>query len=52
MITHTQQLVSDTDNQLKELEKYKERHGKMQRDRLIDEFTAALTAYQASTHYL
>lgn len=46
MISHTQQLVTDTHVHLKEVEKCKERHGKMQRDRLIDEFTAALTAFQ------
>lgn len=46
MISHTQQLVTDTHVHLKEVEKCKERHGKMQRDRLIDEFTATLTTFQ------
>lgn len=50
MISHTQQLVTDTHNHLKEVEKCKERHWKIQRDRLIDEFTAALTAFQVYLH--
>lgn len=51
MISHTQQLVTDTHNHLKEVEKCKERHWKIQRDRLIDEFTAALTAFQVYSIY-
>ncbi|XP_017479919.1 PREDICTED: syntaxin-7 [Rhagoletis zephyria] len=47
IMTYTHQLVSDTNNQLKEVDKCKERHLKIQRDRLVDEFTAALTAFQA-----
>ncbi|CAD7082895.1 unnamed protein product [Hermetia illucens] len=46
IMTYTRQLVSDTDNLLKEIEKCKERHLKIQRDRLVDEFTSALTAFQ------
>ncbi|CAD7002306.1 syntaxin-7 [Ceratitis capitata] len=47
IMTYTHQLVSDTNNHLKEVDKCKERHLKIQRDRLVDEFTAALTAFQA-----
>lgn len=47
IMTYTNQLVSDTHNQLKEVEKCKERHLKIQKDRLVDEFTGALTAFQA-----
>ncbi|KAH8406298.1 hypothetical protein KR215_010763 [Drosophila sulfurigaster] len=47
LMTYTKQLVTDTNNQLKEVDKCKERHLKMQRDRLVDDFTAALTAFQA-----
>ncbi|XP_030372528.1 syntaxin-7 [Scaptodrosophila lebanonensis] len=47
LMTYTNQLVNDTNNQLKEVDKCKERHLKIQRDRLVDEFTAALTAFQA-----
>uniref|UniRef100_A0A1I8NYY9 t-SNARE coiled-coil homology domain-containing protein n=1 Tax=Stomoxys calcitrans TaxID=35570 RepID=A0A1I8NYY9_STOCA len=47
IMTYTHQLVSDTSNQLKESEKCKERHLKIQRERLLDEFTAALTKFQA-----
>ncbi|XP_023298478.2 syntaxin-7 [Lucilia cuprina] len=47
IMTYTHQLVSDTNNQLKEVDKCKERHLKIQRDRLVDEFTAALTSFQA-----
>ncbi|KAM8707893.1 hypothetical protein ACLKA7_014941 [Drosophila subpalustris] len=47
LMTYTKQLVTDTNNQLKEVDKCKERHLKIQRDRLVDEFTAALTAFQA-----
>ncbi|XP_067644335.1 syntaxin-7 [Eurosta solidaginis] len=46
ILTYTHQLVSDTNNHLKEVDKCKERHLKIQRDRLVDEFTAALTAFQ------
>lgn len=46
IMTYTHQLVSDTNNHLKEVDKCKERHLKIQRDRLVDEFTAALTAFQ------
>lgn len=44
--SYTQQLVTDTTNQL-DLVNCKERHLKIKRDRLVDEFTAALTAFQA-----
>ncbi|ALC43764.1 Syx7 [Drosophila busckii] len=47
LMTYTKQLVTDTNGQLKEVDKCKERHLKIQRDRLVDEFTAALTAFQA-----
>lgn len=47
IMTYTHQLVSDTNNQLKEVDKCKDRHLKIQRDRLVDEFTSALTAFQA-----
>ncbi|XP_037935464.1 syntaxin-7 [Teleopsis dalmanni] len=47
IMTYTHQLVSDTNNQIKEVDKCKERHLKIQRDRLVDEFTSALTAFQA-----
>jgi syntaxin 7 len=45
--TYTQQLIKDTDNLLKDLVNCKDRHLKIQRDRLVDEFTSALTAFQA-----
>jgi syntaxin 7 len=45
--TYTQQLIKDTDLSMKEVLNYKDRHLKIQKDRLIDEFTAALTAFQA-----
>lgn len=45
--SYTQQLISDTTNQLKDLVNCKERHLKIQRDRLVDEFSAALNAFQA-----
>jgi syntaxin 7 len=45
--TYTQQLIKDTDMSMKEVLNYKDRHLKIQKDRLIDEFTAALTAFQA-----
>lgn len=44
---YTQQLVKDTDNLLKNLN-FKDRHLKIQRDRLVDEFTSALTAFQVN----
>lgn len=47
IMTYTHQLVSDTNNLLKEVDKCKDRHLKIQRDRLVDEFTSALTAFQA-----
>lgn len=47
IMTYTNQLVTDTNNQINEVDKCKERHLKIQRDRLVDEFTAALTAFQA-----
>lgn len=37
----------DTDASLKDIVNCKDRHLKIQRDRLVDEFTAALTAFQA-----
>ncbi|XP_061399302.1 syntaxin-7-like, partial [Musca vetustissima] len=46
IMTYTNQLVMDTSIQLSEVEKCKERHLKIQRDRLVDEFTAALTKFQ------
>lgn len=46
LMTYTNQLVTDTNNQINEVDKCKERHLKIQRDRLVDEFTAALTAFQ------
>lgn len=49
-MTYTHQLVSDTSNQLKEIEKCKERHLKIQRDRLVDEFTALLTKFQVGLY--
>lgn len=45
--TYTQRLITDTTNLLNDLVNCKERHLKIQRDRLVDEFTAALTAFQA-----
>lgn len=44
--TYTQQLITDTDSRLKELVTNNDRHLKIQRERLVDEFTAALTAFQ------
>ncbi|KAI9587415.1 hypothetical protein GQX74_003261 [Glossina fuscipes] len=46
IMTYTNQVVSDTSNQLDEVEKCRERHLKIQRDRLVDEFTTAITAFQ------
>lgn len=46
--TYTQQLIKDTDSSLKDVVNCKDRHLKIQRDRLVDEFTAALTAFQAA----
>lgn len=45
--TYTQRLITDTTNLLNDLVNCKERHLKIQRDRLVDEFTAALTAFQS-----
>lgn len=45
--TYTQRLITDTTNLLNDLVNCKERHLKIQRDRLVDEFTTALTAFQA-----
>jgi len=46
--TYTQKLVKDTDGMIKDLvNKNDDRHLKIQKDRLVDEFTAALTAFQA-----
>lgn len=46
--TYTQQLVKDTDTLIKELVSSNDRHLKIQRDRLVDEFTTALNAFQVS----
>jgi syntaxin 7 len=40
-------LIKDTDASFKDIVNCKDRHLKIQRDRLVDEFTAALTAFQA-----
>lgn len=40
-------MVKDTGNLLNDLTNCKERHLKIQRDRLVDEFAAALTAFQS-----
>ncbi|XP_058459458.1 syntaxin-7 [Malaya genurostris] len=45
--TYTQRLITDTTNLLNDLVNCKERHLKIQRDRLVDEFGAALTAFQS-----
>ncbi|KFB50743.1 AGAP005543-PA-like protein [Anopheles sinensis] len=45
--SYTQQLITDTTTQLNDLVNCKERHLKIKRDRLVDEFTSALTAFQA-----
>ncbi|CRL01892.1 CLUMA_CG015270, isoform A [Clunio marinus] len=45
--SYTQQLIKDTDTSMREIVNCKDRHLKIQRDRLVDEFTAALTAFQA-----
>uniref|UniRef100_A0A182PP46 Queuine tRNA-ribosyltransferase accessory subunit 2 n=1 Tax=Anopheles epiroticus TaxID=199890 RepID=A0A182PP46_9DIPT len=45
--SYTQQLINDTTNQLNDLVNCKERHLKIQRDRLVDEFSTALNAFQA-----
>jgi len=47
IMTYTHQLVGDTNNLLKDLDKCKNRHLKIQIDRLVDEFTSAITAYQS-----
>lgn len=44
--TYTQQLVKDTNSSLRELIDCKDPHLKLQKDRLCDEFTAALTSFQ------
>lgn len=45
--TYTQQLVKDTDGILKDLvNNNNDRHLKIQRERLVDEFTTALTSFQ------
>lgn len=45
--TYTQQLVKDTDGILKDLvSNNNDRHLKIQRERLVDEFTTALTSFQ------
>uniref|UniRef100_U5EM41 Putative syntaxin 7 n=1 Tax=Corethrella appendiculata TaxID=1370023 RepID=U5EM41_9DIPT len=44
---YTQQLITDTDNLLNDLVNCNERHLKIQRDRLVDEFTAAITVFQS-----
>ncbi|CAM6031323.1 unnamed protein product, partial [Sphagnum compactum] len=44
---YTQQLIKDTGNLLNDLTNCKERHLKIQRDRLVDEFSSAITAFQA-----
>lgn len=45
--SYTQQLINDTTNQLNDLVNCKEPHLKVQRDRLVDEFSSALNAFQA-----
>lgn len=45
--TYTQQLIKDTNNLLRDLGNSKDRHLRIQRERLVDEFTSALTAFQA-----
>ncbi|XP_058059132.1 syntaxin-7 [Anopheles bellator] len=47
ILSYTQQLITDTTHQLNDLANCKERHLKIQCDRLVDEFTAALNAFQA-----
>lgn len=47
MRTYTQQLIKDTNNLLKDLGNSKDRHLRIQSERLVDEFTSALTAFQA-----
>lgn len=44
--TYTQQLIKDTNTLLNELVTNNDRHLKIQRERLVDEFTASLTAFQ------
>lgn len=46
-LTYTQQLVKDTHILLTDLVTHDNRHLKIQKDRLADEFTAAITAFQA-----
>lgn len=45
--TYTQTLIKDTEASFKNIVNCKDRHLKIQRDRLVDEFTSALTAFQA-----
>lgn len=45
--SYTQQLINDTTNQLNDLVNCKDRQLKIQRDRLVDEFSGALNAFQA-----
>ena len=44
--TYTKQLIEDTNGLLANLVNCNDRHSKIQKDRLVDEFTAALTAFQ------
>ncbi|XP_055376302.1 syntaxin-7 [Condylostylus longicornis] len=46
LMTYTHQLVEDTNGLVKELDKSKDRSLKIQRDRMVDEFTSALTSFQ------
>lgn len=45
--TYTQTLIKDTEASFRNIVDCKDRHLKIQRDRLVDEFTSALTAFQA-----
>lgn len=48
MRTYTQKLLKDTEGMLKELvNSNDDRHLKIQKDRLLDEFAAAVSAFQA-----
>lgn len=50
--TYTQQLVKDTDGILKDLvNNNNDRHLKIQRERLVDEFTTALTSFQVKRKF-
>lgn len=44
--TYTQTLIKDTEASFKNIVNCKDRHLKIQRDRLVDEFASALTAFQ------